>query len=44
MHTWSDVAYSSVNGNRSGGDLPPIDFISMMFAGVALLYVYARWG
>lgn len=44
MHTWSDVAYSFVNGSGSGSDLSPIEFIAMMYAGVAMLYVYARWG
>lgn len=44
MHTWADVSYSFVNGNRSGGGLPPIDFIAMMVAVVALVHVYTRFG
>ena len=42
-HTWSDVAYSFVNGSGVKGDIPPLVLVLfLVFVGV-MVYIYVRF-
>ena len=43
MRTWSDVAYSFVNGSGVKGDISPLELVTFLVFVGAMVYIYARF-